>query len=208
MCFSASASFLAGGGLSTIGALTVRKAKKKREIPFAAIPLLFGIQQFIEGILWLSISSNMLVVQIIATRVFSLFAYALWPVFIPFAVYLLEPVPFRKKMLSFFVAQGVLVGFYLLYFILQDPVTSKVMNHSIAYQSTIPFGFNIFLLYIVFGVGSCLISSYKLVNVFGLLLFFAISLTEYYYATSFVSVWCFSAAVLSFVVYFFFRKRR
>jgi len=42
MCFSATASFVAGTSLSAI------------ELPFAMIPLLFGIQQLVEGIIWLT----------------------------------------------------------------------------------------------------------------------------------------------------------
>ena len=44
MCFSAPASFIAGTALSLIGVDALRKTKTRREIPFAIIPLLFGIQ--------------------------------------------------------------------------------------------------------------------------------------------------------------------
>ena len=54
MCFSATASFIAGVSLSVFGVATVKKAKRKAEIPFAMIPLFFGVQQIIEGMLWLS----------------------------------------------------------------------------------------------------------------------------------------------------------
>ena len=54
MCFSATASFIAGTGLSVLGVATLRATRRKEEIPFAAIPLLFGFQQIVEGVLWLS----------------------------------------------------------------------------------------------------------------------------------------------------------
>lgn len=54
MCFSATASFAAGAGLLVVGAITLRQARRRAEMPFAAIPLLFGIQQLIEGALWLT----------------------------------------------------------------------------------------------------------------------------------------------------------
>jgi hypothetical protein len=44
MCFSATASFVAGTTLSTIGVVTITKVKQRSELPFALIPLLFGIQ--------------------------------------------------------------------------------------------------------------------------------------------------------------------
>jgi len=54
MCFSATASFVAGTSLSAIGVATIRKAERRSELPFAMIPLLFGIQQLVEGIIWLT----------------------------------------------------------------------------------------------------------------------------------------------------------
>jgi len=47
MCFSATASFVAGSALSAVGVATVKKAKRKTEIPFALIPLLFGVRFFV-----------------------------------------------------------------------------------------------------------------------------------------------------------------
>jgi hypothetical protein len=43
MCFSATACFTAGGALSALGVLTIRQVKDRASLPFAAIPLLFGI---------------------------------------------------------------------------------------------------------------------------------------------------------------------
>src|SRR5579871_3876926 len=110
MCFSATASFIAGGTLSTIGGATVKQVKKKSEFPFAAIPLLFGIQQIIEGILWLSFYYNLVLIRAVSTFLFSLFAYSLWPAFVPFSVKLLEPSSVRKKVLSVLQAIGGVVG--------------------------------------------------------------------------------------------------
>jgi hypothetical protein len=46
MCFSATASFSAGAFLLGLGSLTLKSARSPRERMFAAIPLLFAIQQF------------------------------------------------------------------------------------------------------------------------------------------------------------------
>ena len=51
MCFSAPASFIAGTALSAIGLVALRNTRKRTEVPFAMIPLLFGIQQLIEGVI-------------------------------------------------------------------------------------------------------------------------------------------------------------
>ena len=54
MCFSASASFAAGTALVAVGAVTLSKAGHRAELGYAAIPLLFGVQQLIEGVIWLT----------------------------------------------------------------------------------------------------------------------------------------------------------
>ena len=51
MCFSATASFSAGAFLLGLGTLTLKSARRPRELPFAAIPLLFAIQQLSEGVI-------------------------------------------------------------------------------------------------------------------------------------------------------------
>ena len=51
MCFSATASFISGTTLCVIGVATLKQTKGSAEVPFALIPLLFGIQQLIEGVI-------------------------------------------------------------------------------------------------------------------------------------------------------------
>lgn len=84
MCFSATASLIAGGTLSTVGVLTISQAKTKKELPFASIPLLFGIQQLIEGAVWLSFSNSAL--NSISTYAYSMFSHVLWPIFVPASI--------------------------------------------------------------------------------------------------------------------------
>ena len=55
MCFSATASFGASIVLSAIGVVSIKKVQHHYQCMFAAIPLLFAIQQFSEGILWLTL---------------------------------------------------------------------------------------------------------------------------------------------------------
>ena len=58
MCFSATASFAAGIGLTGLGLVTVWRVPEPRQRPFAALPLLFGLQQLTEGALWLALQSG------------------------------------------------------------------------------------------------------------------------------------------------------
>ena len=64
MCFSATASFAAAALLLGIGTLTLKSAlaaHRQADLPFAAIPMLFALQQLIEGVIWLTFSHQSLV---------------------------------------------------------------------------------------------------------------------------------------------------
>ena len=54
VCFSAIASFSAGALLLCAGVLTLKFARRPSELPDAAVPLLFAIQQLSEGVIWLT----------------------------------------------------------------------------------------------------------------------------------------------------------
>ena len=205
MCFSAAASFAAGGALSVAGGLTIAQVKKKTELPFASIPLLFGIQQVIEGAVWVSFGFP--VVNTVATYAYSMFSHVLWPIFVPISVLLMETEPIRKKILSLFSFLGLAVGGYLLYFIIVDPVTAHIVNNSIAYHSPHLYTYLIMALYLVATCGSCFVSSHKIINVFGVVLFVSFAIAAWFYTETFFSVWCFFAAVLSIIVYWHFKRQ-
>ena len=54
MCFSATASFGASTILMGAGIVTLKMVKDPKQIMFASIPILFSIQQFTEGFVWLT----------------------------------------------------------------------------------------------------------------------------------------------------------
>ena len=83
MCFSATVSFVAGVTLSAIGFVTVKMTRKKSEIPFALIPLLFGAQQIVEGMLWLSFQYQAPILNELMTYLFTLFSHVMWPIYVP-----------------------------------------------------------------------------------------------------------------------------
>lgn len=207
MCFSATASFIAGGALSAIGTVGLKKAGSSSSRPISAIPLLFGIQQLVEGVLWLSLGHPRL--QAAATVGFLLFAYVFWPAYLPYAVWKEENEPRRRKVLAWFMWFGTAVSLYLLYFILRGPVSSVLMGHGIAYAVPLPNYAVIPGAYVLATCGSCFVSSHKFIRVFGLALVAALIVAYAYYHLAFASVWCFFAAILSLIVLaHLFRERK
>ena len=206
MCFSASASFVAGFGLSLVGVMTLKKTKQKIEVPFAMIPLLFGIQQLIEGILWLSFRFDSRSLTTITTYLFSLFSHSIWPIFVPLSVWLLEVVPWRKKVIAGFQVIGITIGLYLLFLIVKFPVTAEVDEH-IVYISPHFYKMPAIVLYVAATCIVSLFSSHKIINVFGALALFLFAIASWFYTVALFSVWCFFSAVLSFIIYFYFRSK-
>lgn len=204
MCFSASASFIAGSALSVVGVVTVTKAKRRAEIPFAMIPLLFGIQQITEGLIWFSFQSGAVWLTTAMTYAYSLFSHVLWPIFVPLAIGLLETVPWRKKALYIFQCMGIGVGAYLFYFLVKFPVISQAVNKSIVYDSPHFYIIPVLIFYIAATGVSSLFSSHKIINVFGIAVLLSIVVAYRFYAVSFVSVWCFFAAILSVMILLYF----
>jgi hypothetical protein len=200
MCFSATASFTAGIGLLVIGAVTVSRVRRRAELPFALIPGLFGVQQLIEGGLWLTFPDNAPLANTVLTYFYSFFSHVLWPIYVPIAVLLLEPVEWRRKLLMAIAVAGAAVGLYLLYFLVTEPIVSEVVGRHISYQSPHFYIAAVMVLYVLATCVSSFVSSCKTIRWFGAATFVALLAAYAFYAFWFISVWCFFAAVLSLIV--------
>lgn len=200
MCFSATASFTAGTALVAVGVVTGHRSQGLRELPLALVPLVFGVQQLSEGVLWLTLSRDLPTLQTWTTNVFSFFSHAFWPVFVPLAVLLVETNRTRRRVLTGFLALGTLVGLYLLVFLFLDPITASVQGRRISYDAPHFYIGAVLVLYLLATCVSGLFSSYRCINVFGVMAF-SLAIAAYVIsARTFVSVWCFFAAVLSLLV--------
>lgn len=207
MCFSATASFGAGTVLLGIGVLTWRSAQQPAEWPFAAIPLLFALQQFIEGSIWLSFGGGWASLNAWMTDAYGFFSHVLWPVFVPLAVLLIEPRGARRHAQAVLLAAGVVAGGGLLWSIAAGGIASRPAGHHIEY--IVPHGYSemTMTLYLLSTGVSMLMSSHRTVRLFGLLALLSFGVAYAVYTTWFVSVWCYFAALLSTVVLFHFHAK-
>lgn len=208
MCFSASASFISGTALSVAGIATLRLASRRAEIPFAAVPLLFGIQQLIEGMVWLSFREASQLPNPALTFLYSLFSHVLWPMLLPFAIFLIEADPWRRRALIALQVAGAAVGLYLLYFLVEFPVTSRAIGGHIVYDTPHFYITYVMVLYLLTTCMSGLFSSDPLIRWFGVFVFVAFWSAYAIHVATFVSMWCFFAAILSLMVYLYFRHIR
>ncbi|MDD3762906.1 MAG: DUF6629 family protein [Pseudomonadota bacterium] len=208
MCFSAAASFTAGAALLGIGAATLRAARQPRERPFAAIPLLFGIQQGIEGVLWLAFGWDTPGLVAVLTQAYSVFSHVLWPVYVPLAAWALEPRAPRRGALAVVSVGGIAVGAYLLYNMFANPIVARPVGQHIDYDSPHFYVAIVMTLYLTATTASMLLSSHRVMKLFGALTLTGAVVAYLFYARWFISVWCFFAAALSVVVYLHFAAKR
>src|SRR5277367_4028783 len=105
MCFSADANFVGSTVLGAVGVVTLTRVKHRRELLFAALPLLFAIHQFIEGFVWLGLDG---ILSPAVTRdmgaAFMLYAQGLLHFLLPLSVLLFESdLRSRKRMVPFLI---------------------------------------------------------------------------------------------------------
>ena len=208
MCFSATASFSAGTVLLGLGTLTLKSASRPRELMFAAIPLLFALQQLTEGVIWLTFRYDAPLLNTVMTQIYAFFSHVLWPAWIPLAVLLMEAPGVRHRVLLTFVAAGAAVGAYLFYVLVAFPAVSRPTGQHIEYLSPHFFAAEVMTLYLLATTVSPLVSTHGCVKVFGALALLSFGAAYYFYTIWFISVWCFFAAVLSSTVALHFAMRR
>jgi hypothetical protein len=207
MCFSASVSFAAGTALLAVGAVTLKKAGQRSELAYAAIPLLFGVQQILEGVLWLTFRFDAALVNVAATFAYSFFSHVLWPIYVPFAGLLLEPVRWRRRVILVGLMAGAAAGLYLLVNMVRIPIVSRAVEGHIEYASPHFYILAVMGGYLAGTCASLLFSSHRYVKLFGLAALLSFIGAYAAYAKWFISVWCFFAAVLSMIVLLHFTDR-
>jgi hypothetical protein len=208
MCFSASASFTAGVLLTFIGTETIRKVHKPSQFAMAALPVFFAFQQFSEGVLWLTIGQEQYAaVRSISTHIFIFMAQVVWPVLIPLSVLLLEENKTRKRILSGLLKVGVAIGLYYTARLILYPVHAQIIGKHIVYQDTSidPSGLAAISVYLIATITPLFVSSVKRVHVLGTIMSISFIVSALFYVRCLTSVWCFFAAVISFMVFYIIR---
>jgi hypothetical protein len=232
MCFSVGASFTASGILTLVGFLSLRKAPPRYRL-FAMIPLFFAIQQFAEGVVWLvlrGIADAAIVrtplllimapigllaqatakiphhIDLIKTGsiiTFLIFAFVIWPTWIPFACWKFERDKLRQNIITGLLILGVIISSTLLYRLLAYGATAEIINNNIVYSVKHlrhHFAWIGLLLYTCATVGPLFITSLPYAYLLGLAILGAQLIAWYFWKIAFISTWCFFAAILSVMV--------
>jgi hypothetical protein len=210
MCFSSGASFTSSIVLTGFGVASLSRVHKPSQIVFAAIPLLFATQQFIEGVIWLTTAHpHHAAMQRAFAYLYLLMAEVLWPLVVPLSMYMMEEDTKRKRILLSMLIAGAIVALHYTYALLYGHFFLTAAHYHIQYQdyATDPINIPISSLYCLTASIPLFVSSIKGTSLVGTLLILSLSVSVIFFHQYVTSVWCFFAAAISFVVFFILKKQ-
>jgi hypothetical protein len=220
MCFSAEASFGMGTALIPAGIYCVRKAwlrAGRAYLPLAAVPILFGVQQFCEGFVWIGWHQDNPALMRPLALAFLFFALGFWPFWIPLSATCLEERPRIRRVLAVLTLLSLvwLAALYGPVLLAPDKYLAiNVVHHSIQYDyfnapmpQAIPQPL-LRVLYFATVAIPMLVSSGRapMIRWFGILFAGSALVSAWIFSYAFASVWCFFAAALSVYLCFAFRS--
>jgi hypothetical protein len=208
MCFSATANFAGSAVLGTIGVATLAEVRNRREVLLAAMPCLFALHQFTEGFVWLGLDRGMPLLAHDAGAAYVLYAQGLLPVLMPLSIFLIEPTRRKKQQMFGFLMLGTLLALYILWGLIAYPLQVSALAHGIIYENVMTVTTPVAVLYVIATCGAMFFSGFRSLvlmgwaNLIGLLIVMEVRRYE------FTSLWCAYAAVVSVLIYIFFRRKR
>ena len=167
--------------------------------------MFFSVQQFFEGLLWLSLTNNINPgYGKIFTFIFLIFAQVVWPTWVPFSIWLIEKNASRKRILSVCVVIGIIVSVYLGYSLIKYPVSAIVSAHHIRYDIDFPLSGLKFLsiLYFIPTVIAPILSTVNKVWIIGISALLAYITSRLLFQDYVISIWCFFAATISITIFY------
>lgn len=207
MCFSATASFSGSAVIAMVGVATLRHVREPRTLLFAAVPLLFALHQFAEGMVWLGLDGRIGRIALDHFAfMYTMYAQGLLPLLMPLAIVLMEPRGWRRGVILALTAIGAVAATWDAVGLIALPLNTCVEGNSIGYHNAMTANLPISLLYIAATCGALLLTSHRAVRWYGALNIVALSITQIVKATTFASVWCFYAASMSIVIYWQFYR--
>lgn len=205
MCFSAQISFISSGLLISIGIASIVKIIQnklnKLTLFYGSIPILFSLQQLAEGFLWTNISYQKL------AYIFLSIAFIVWPIWMPTSILFLNDN--NKKIniyiLGFLILCGSIWSSFVIYLFISYGAYVDIGSNNLIYHVPIPFNYNEYLailIYNIIAIFPFFLSNIRSVIFLGILTIISCIITISLSYYSFISIWCFFAALISLGIYY------
>lgn len=204
MCFSAEASFIVSGVLSIVSVSAIRKVKDRKDIFIAFVPLIFALQQFTEGLLWVALKNGeMPGAQFWLANLYGIFIGVIWPSYASFALYQGEIESRTRKVMISMIVVGLGLAAYTIIGLISEPIVAYIVNDSIRYEHEVEGQQFVRAMYLFATCVPFILASDRNLNISGILITLGFLVAFYAYRETFASVWCFFAAVTSALIYFY-----
>ena len=207
MCFSAPVSFGVAAGIGIAGAASISRVSEKREIPLASVPLVFAVQQAIEGALWLGLGNDDLSPWVVPlANAFMFSALVVWPLWAPLAAMLVERDRRRRLAMAVILVVAIPLAFRGVSGMAEHLYEACVVQNSISYSNGLPYLPRQFAAYVLCACFPFLLSSQRTLRMFGAIVLTGLIISASLYTYAYVSVWCFFAAAASLTIYVHFAR--
>jgi len=200
MCFSAEASFVAAAAVGSVGVLGLRAVREPRELVLATLPVAFAAHQLAEGLTWRQLDAGQAVCQGPSVTAWTVFAWALVPVWLALGVALVENDAGRRRVMRWLVAAGLATAPLWLWQATSGEVYARVVGGHLEYPMPDPQMGWLVPVYVLVALGAPVVSTHQWLRRLGLagavsaLATVAVSLYPW------PSLWCFAAAGLSVLI--------
>lgn len=201
MCWSAKADLVAGAAVAAVGVACVVRARRRTDLPMAALPLLLGAHQIVESAVWAADGGSGP-----ATLAWAVIAMPLLAVWVPAGVWCAASRRARPR-IGVLVAIGAATAAALAHALAVHPVTAEIRGHTLGYVVDLPYAQLVIAGYLVATIGSLLLSGERGLVVLGILVTSSAMVCWTLWELEFVSTWCAVAAVSSVVLFFWVNGR-
>ena len=173
-------------------------------LALCTLPLLFGLQQLFEGMVWTEGPSGDVEAVGHYSLAYMFFSWIAWPVWVPVSTYFLEPASRKPYYLGFIILGSFLgAGQYLPYFVHQGWLTVTFLPHAVVYGGVELLDFIMmrhltYMIYSAVVVLPLLLCTQPEAKIFGFLVGAVLIVTYVFFAFAYISVFCFGGAIMSF----------
>jgi len=204
MCFSAPASFVSSAVLTAVGIATLWRAHSPRQLPLACVPLIFAVQQFSEGWVWVGLQCGHPTVYLTpATYSFLTFAQVVWPTWVPMSFLIMADPKRMRIALKILFGVGLLVSLYLAICLAHYGTFAEAHTRHVVYNLHYPRRTTVIVgaLYGAVTIIPPFVAGIRHAWILGLAILVSYVITSILYEAEIISVWCYFSALMSVIVY-------
>lgn len=205
MCFSASMDLTAGMLVTGLGVDALSHVTRREQKPLAALPLLFGVHQLVETVVWWHVDGKASAsASAAAVFVYLLIALGVVPLLVPYAFLRLRLT--RPSVAWTCLLAGVAAVCINMWGMGHGPMTAHQVGHHLAYDISVPPSQIGLPLYVIATCVPALLARSGLLKMFGLANLAVVGTLAVLAQDGVISLWCVWAAITSVLICAYLRR--